>query len=189
MDFNSHIDIAFYNGTVVTVNESDDIKEAVGIKDNKIVFVGSNEELKEIIDSNTMMIDLKGRALLPGLIDAHYHPILSGFFGDKPDASIINIASCSSIADIQKKIQEAIKTKKPGEWVSMMGYDQYNLAENRHPTIDDLDSVSPKNPVQCIHRSGHVCVYNTLEQIDQTFLSCLELQVLVHRNLDQHQYQ
>lgn len=162
MDFNSHIDIAFYNGTVVTVNESDDIKEAVGIKDNKIVFVGSDDELKEIIDSNTLMIDLKGRALLPGLIDTHYHPILSGFFGDEPDASIINISSCSSIEDIKNKIREAIKTKKPGEWVSMMGYDQYNLDENRHPNIDDLDSVSPENPVQCMHRCGHVCVYNTL---------------------------
>lgn len=75
----SYVDIAFYNGVVVTVNDNDDIKEAVGIKGNKIVFVGSNEELYKIIDKNTKMIDLNGRSLLPGLIDTHYHPILAGF--------------------------------------------------------------------------------------------------------------
>lgn len=158
----SHIDTAFYNGVVVTVNDNDDIKEAVGIKDNKIVFVGSNDELKNIVDNDTKMIDLKGRALLPGLIDTHYHPILFGFFGDEPDASIINLADCRSIADIQDKIKAAIAIKKPGEWVSMMGYDVENLAEKRHPTIDDLDAVSPENPVQCMQRSGHISVYNTL---------------------------
>lgn len=158
----SHIDTAFYNGVVVTVNDNDDIKEAVGIKDNKIVFVGSNDELKNIVDNDTKMIDLKGRALLPGLIDTHYHPILFGFFGDEPDASIINLADCRSIADIQDKIKAAIAIKKPGEWVSMMGYDEENLAEKRHPTIDDLDAVSPENPVQCMQRSGHISVYNTL---------------------------
>lgn len=160
----SYIDIGFYNGTVVTVNKNDDIEEAVGIKGNKIVFVGKSEELKKLSDDKTILIDLKGRALLPGLIDSHYHPILSGLFGDEPDSSIINIKddTCKSIEDIKDKIVEAAKVKKPGEWISMMGYDPQNLEEDRHPTIEDLDEVSPDNPVQCMHIGGHVCVYNTL---------------------------
>ena len=67
----SYVDIAFYNGTIVTVDENDEIAEAVGIKGNKIVFVGKDEELKKIIDEKTILIDLKGRSLLPGLIDSH----------------------------------------------------------------------------------------------------------------------
>src|SRR5699024_9582038 len=160
----SYIDIGFYNGTVITVNKNDDIKEAVGIKENKIVFVGKNEELKKLADDKTVLIDLKGRALLPGLIDSHYHPILSGFFGDEPDSSIINIKddTCKNIEDIKDKIVQAVKIKRPGQWISMMGYDPQNLEEDRHPTVEDLDSVSPDNPVQCMHIGGHVCVYNTL---------------------------
>ena len=75
----SYIDKAFINGKVVTVNENDDICEAVGIKGNKIVFVGSNEDIRKIVDENTEIIDLQGRTMTPGFIDSHYHPILSGF--------------------------------------------------------------------------------------------------------------
>lgn len=159
----SYIDIGFYNGSVITVNQDDEIQEAVGIKDRKIVYVGSNQGLKEIADENTQMIDLKGRTLMPGLIDSHFHPILSGFFGTGADEAIIDInaKNCSSIKEIQEKIEEAIKLKKPGEWVSMMGYEPQALEEDRHPTLEDLDKVSPDNPVQCMHRSGHISVYNT----------------------------
>ncbi len=159
----SYIDVAFKNGIVVTVNDKDKVAQAVGIKGNKIVFVGNNQDIEELIDEKTKVIDLKGRALLPGLIDSHYHPILSGFFGEKSNSSIINIAfkNCKSVDDIKNKIMDAVAVKKPGEWVSMMGYDDTKLAENRHPNINDLDNVSPDNPVQCMHYCGHVCVYNT----------------------------
>ncbi len=156
----SKVDVAFYNGSVITVNENDDVVEALGIKDNKIVFVGSNDELKEFADENTETIDLKGRTLMPGLIDSHYHPILSGFFGDEPESSIINLGGCRSIEDIQNKIKAAVATKEPREWISMMGYDEFKLKEKRHPNIKDLDEVSPNNPVQCMQRSGHISVYN-----------------------------
>ncbi len=160
----SYIDIGFYNGKVITVNKNEDIKEAVGIKGNKIVFVGSSLDLKSLADEKTKMIDLEGRSLIPGLIDSHYHPILSGFFGNSPDSAIINIKedTCTNISHIQEKIKEAVKIKAPGQWISMMGYDPQNLDEDRHPTIEDLDMVSPDNPVQCMHIGGHVCVYNTL---------------------------
>ncbi len=159
----SYVDTAFKNGVVVTVNDKDETAQAVGIKGNKIVFVGSNQDLESIIDSKSKVIDLKGRALLPGLIDSHYHPILSGFFGNDPDSSIVNVGwkDCKCIDDIIKKLQDSIAVKRPGEWVSMMGYDPTKLKEDRHPNIKDLDAVSPDNPVQCMHYGGHVCVYNT----------------------------
>lgn len=159
----SYIDIAFKNGVVVTVNDKDELAQTVGIKGNKIVFVGSNDELEKIIDKKTKIIDLNGRALLPGLIDSHYHPILSGLFGDEPCASIINVGwnQCKSIEEIKAKIRQAVAIKKAGEWVSMMGYDPTKLSENRFPNLEDLDEAAPENPVQCMHYGGHVCVYNT----------------------------
>ncbi|MDR1893189.1 MAG: amidohydrolase, partial [Spirochaetales bacterium] len=160
----SYIDTAFVNGRVITVNSKNEIAEAAGIKNNKIVFVGSNRDIKKILDPAARIVDLGGRSLLPGFVDSHYHPILSGLFGPGPEAAIINTgaAFCKSIKDIQAKIKEAAALKKPGDWVSMMGYDPGALAEGRHPVLEDLDAVSPRNPVQCNHVGGHVCVYNTL---------------------------
>ena len=160
----SYVDIGFYNGSVITVNKADDIVTAVGVKGNKIVYVGDDKGLEAIVDESTEMIDLKGRTLMPGIIDSHYHPILSGFFGNEPDSAIINTKkdNCRSIDDIKEKIRESISLKKPGDWVSMMGYDTQTLREDRHPNIDDLDQVSPNNPVQCMHIGGHISVYNTL---------------------------
>ena len=95
----SYIDVAFINARVITVNDKDEISEAVGIKKNKIVFVGTTKELLELADDTTKIIDLKGKTLMPGLIDSHFHPIFNGFIGNEPDSPMRNIDStqCRSI--------------------------------------------------------------------------------------------
>src|SRR5659263_220640 len=157
------IDVAFINGSVVTINEKDEIAEAVGIKDNKIVFVGLTEDLKKNIDHETKVIDLEGKSLVPGFIDSHFHPILKGFFGDDEDASIINTshANCPSIEDILNLVRKAAKKRGPGAWISMMGYDQNSILEKRHITLKELDLAAPDNPVQCMRNCGHICIYNS----------------------------
>ena len=98
----SYLDMAFINGQIVTVNEKDEICQAVGIKKNKIVFVGTDEEIRRIIDEKTKVIDLKGRTMCPGFIDSHFHPILSGFMGD----AILDATypKCKSIEDIKELV-------------------------------------------------------------------------------------
>ena len=86
----SYLDVAFKNGSVVTVNERDEIAQAVGIKGNKIVFVGTNEDIDRLIDSHTRVIDLAGRSLLPGFNDAHFHPILNGMLGPDMECGMID---------------------------------------------------------------------------------------------------
>ncbi|MCQ4726664.1 amidohydrolase [Anaerotignum faecicola] len=159
----SYVDIAFKNGKVITVNKNDDIVSAVGVKGNKIVFVGNDGELEKIIDDKTKVIDLKGRTLMPGIIDTHFHPILKGLIEPEIDAPMIDTyyANCKSLAELFDKIREAVKIKKPGEWISMMGYEPLLLPEKRHPTIEELDAAAPDNPVHCNHGGGHVCVYNS----------------------------
>ncbi len=159
----SYVDIAFKNGRVITVNSDDKIEEAVGIKGNRIVFVGSNEDLEKITDSTTKIIDLGGRTLCPGFIDTHYHPILNGFFGNDEDAAIINTgyANCKSIKDILALIKKAAAKRPAGQWISMMGYDQNRIEEKRHITIEELDEAAPNHPVQCMRTCGHVCIYNS----------------------------
>lgn len=157
------IDIAFKNGKVITVDAQDSLAEAVGIKGNKIVFVGSNAELDTLIDDTTKVIDLQGRALTPGFIDTHIHPFLIGSLNDDLDSPMIDLfgGKATSVAGILDKIREVLTVKKPGQWISMWGYEVYNLEEKRDPTIEELDAVAPNNPVQCMEGSGHKSMFNS----------------------------
>lgn len=156
----SYADYAFKNGKVITVNENDDFAEAVAVKGNKIVYVGDNAGLEKIIDEKTKIIDLKGRALTPGFIDAHFHPILYGFMGG---AYIdVKYPLVKSIEEIKEIIREKAKTTPKGDWIKLWGYDQNKLLEKRHVTIEDLDEAAPEHPVQCTRICGHIGVYNSL---------------------------
>ncbi len=171
MDLNfGYADIAFKNGKVITVNEKDEIAQALAVKGNKIVFVGSNSDVDSIINEDTKVIDLKGRSLMPGIIDSHFHPILAGFIGLEMDAAMIDTTfkNCKSLAQMLDLLKQAVSIKKPGQWVSMMGYEPLLLPEQRHPTIEELDVIAPNNPVHCMHGGGHICMYNSkaLEYLD-----------------------
>lgn len=157
----SYLDVAFKNGNVVTVNPQNDIAEAVGIKRNKIVFVGSSADIDKFIDEKkTRLIDLKGRTLAPGFIDCHFHPILYGFMGN----AIIDVKypKVKSIAEMLELIKKAAEETPEGRWIKLWGYDQNKYAEGRHPTLDDLDAAAPNHPVQCMRICGHLGVYNKL---------------------------
>lgn len=159
----SYMDIAFKNGRVITVNKEDEIVQAVGIKGNKIVFAGSDTELETLIDEKTKVIDLNGRTLMPGLIDSHYHPILSGLLGTELDSAMIDIfyTNCKSLKEIFNLLRRAVSTKKPDEWISLFGYEPLLLPEQRHPTIEELDAIAPDHPVQFMHGGGHISMYNS----------------------------
>ena len=164
MDFDFvYVDMALINGHVITVNDKNEIAEAVGIKKNKIVYVGTTEGLMKIVSPGTEIIDLKGRTLMPGIVDTHVHPILNGFVGDSPESSIVNIGpnQCKSIAEIIELLKKAKEVRKPGGWISSMGYEPTFLEENRHPLLSELDEAFPDNPVQCLHMSGHIAMYNS----------------------------
>ena len=157
------IDVAFVNGNVVTADGNSTVTEALGISGKHIAFVGKQSELESMIDDNTKVIDLKGRTLMPGLIDSHYHPILAGLLDVGPKAAMINtfIAHVKSLEEMLDLLKEAVALKKPGQWVSMMGYEPSYFPENRHPTIEELDAIAPDNPVHCMHGGGHICMYNS----------------------------
>ena len=158
----SYLDIAFKNGSVITVNAQDEIAQAVGVKGNRIVFVGTNEDIDRLIDSHTRVIDLAGRSLLPGFNDAHFHPILNGMLGPDMECGMIDttMKNCKSLAEMLQMIRDTAKAIPAGKWISMMGYEPLLFPEGRHPTIEELDDCAPNNPVHCMHGGGHICMYN-----------------------------
>ena len=159
----SYLDIAFKNGSVITVNAKDEIAQAVGVKGNKIVFVGSNEDIDQLIDEKTQVIDLKGRTLMPGLNDSHYHPILNGMIGTELDSAMVDtgFARAKDIPALLAILKAVTDTKAPGKWVSSMGFEATLLKEQRYPTLEELDAIAPNNPLQALTCNGHNAIYNS----------------------------
>lgn len=153
-------DTVIRNGVVLTVNSRDEIAQAVAIRGDKILAVGSNADMESWMDEHTQVIDAGGKTVMPGFIDAHIHVGMFGLL----DHGVIDVAypKVTCIADIQEKIRKDAAGKKPGQWIRLNGYDHNKLAEKRHPTKEELDAAAPNNPVQLTRCCAHMGVYNTL---------------------------
>ena len=151
-------DIIFINGKVLTVNANNDIAEAVAVKDDKILAVGTEAEITAFRDENTKVIDLAGKSLVPGFIDSHLHMAIYGMNTLAVDCRSPGV---KSIEDIKKLLSEKAKTVPKGAWVRGWGYDHSKLAEQRHPTKEDLDEAVPDNPVMLMRACAHISVHNS----------------------------
>src|SRR5436853_7600954 len=149
-------DVVFRNGNVYTANDSAPRAEAIAVKGDRIVFVGSNEGAKRFIGSRTRVIDLKGRTVLPGLTDAHCH--LSGV-GQRE--MTFNLEGVMSLDELLARLKERVAQAKPGEWVTGRGWIETFWKPPVFPTRQDLDRVAPNNPVYLTRADGHASVANS----------------------------
>lgn len=157
---NVYATYVFQNAKGLTMNVQDDMVSTVAVAGNKIIYVGDFSGAKAYIQENTKMIDVKGRTLMPGFIDAHIHTLLYGMLGD----GIINVDynHVNSVEDMKELICQEVAKKQKGEWIILSGYDHNKLLEKRHPNRLELDEVAPENPVQCTRCCAHMGVYNSL---------------------------
>lgn len=147
--------LILYSGKIITVNPSNQVVQAIAIRDGKILAVGQNDEILRLKDSSTQLIDLHGRTVIPGIIDSHNHPTSFGMKLFRPDLS-----KPTTIAGIVDLMAAKVKESKPGEWITSSGiWNDSKLDEKRNPTRWDLDPVSPDNPV--FLDRGHLGVVNT----------------------------
>jgi predicted amidohydrolase YtcJ len=150
-------DMVLINGAVLTVDRSDSVAQAVAITGGKIAAVGTTAQIKAMAGPKTDVIDLRGRAITPGLIDTHVHfsAAASLFTVDLGDADV------KSIEEVKKRVAAQVSKLKPGEWVRGRGWDEGKYAERRYITAADLDAVAPNNPVWLTHTTGHYGVGNS----------------------------
>jgi len=151
-------DIVFTGGRVHTVNPSNDITEAVAVAGGRIIALGSNASVRPLAGPGTRVVDLDGRPLLPGFIDAHGH--FTGV-GSAMTAIDCKAAGMQSIAALQEAVRERAAAQPPGSWIRGRGYDQSRLAEQRHPNRFDWDAVAPDHPVIFTRTCGHICSVNS----------------------------
>ncbi len=152
-------DTIFINGQVLTVNKHDTITEAVAVEGNKIVAVGRNEEVKQLISENTKVIDLKGKSLLPGFIDSHLHITM---YGTNKLAVSCKDPSIGSLDDLIIALKDKAANTPKGQWVRAWGFNNTKIAEGRYPTRYELDQVSTEHPVLVIRACGHISVANSM---------------------------
>ncbi len=156
-------DRIFLGGDILTMDDANPHAEALAVQGDKIVAVGSRDEVMQWKGDDTEVIDLGGKTLMPSFIDAHGHFMNAPRVITWANVSSPPVGPVESIPDIIHVLEERVtKTKPaPSEWIVGYGYDANGLEEGREATRDDLDPHFPDNPVLLIHVSNHGAVLNS----------------------------
>ena len=137
-------DTLLVNGKILTVDRAFSTREAMAIRDGRIVALGGNPEIRRLAGPQTRVIDLEGRTAIPGLIDSHLHAIRAAL----SFSTEVNWIGATTLTEAVARIHEAAQTKKPGSWLIVAGgwnVDQFR--ERRRPNQAELVAAAPGNPV------------------------------------------
>lgn len=151
--------LALLNGHVITVDPEDRIAEAVAVRGERIVAVGSTSEIEALVGPGTQVVDLAGRTVTPGLIDAHVHFAMGG--PNRLYVLDLSYPIVESVADVAELVAEQASLLAPGQWIQGRGWDEGKLEELRYIYAADLDPVSGDHPVWLRHTMGHYGVANS----------------------------
>lgn len=149
-------DMALTNGKVLTMNPAQPVAEAIAIKGNKIIKVGTNQEINQLIRGNTKLIHLNGKTVVPGFIDTHIHITDFGRL-----LEWLNLANIKSITELIENVKKRVEKTPRGRWILGRGWNETRLKENHSPTRLDIDKVSPNNPVVLYHEIAQTCLLNS----------------------------
>jgi predicted amidohydrolase YtcJ len=149
-------DIVLINGNIITLNRDLPRAEAIAIKGNKIFAVGKRAEIESLIGEQTKVVELEGKLVIPGFIDAHVHP-----FGAGHALTVIDLKGLRK-EDILHKVAKKAKEIKDGDWIEGAGWDQGFWEKKTFPTRYELDVIAPNNPVMLTRIDGHSAWYNSM---------------------------
>jgi predicted amidohydrolase YtcJ len=156
-----HPDIIFTNARLRTLDPDQPRAEALAVTAGRIDAVGDEASIRRLMGRETEVVDLGGRAVVPGLVDAHCHLVSHGMICRR-EADLRGARSIVEIQDrLRRHLQELQIRPGSGAWLLGRGFDQDLLAERRWPTRADLDQVSPDIPVRITRVCGHALVANT----------------------------
>ncbi len=146
----------YFNADVYAVNDANPAAEAVAVRDDRIVAVGTEAECRAALGDAHESVDLQGGALLPGFIDTHLHPVLMIYFDLNVD-----LRGVKAISDLQARMSQTAGETKPDAWVVGLQFEEQDLAEARLPTRHELDSACPDHPAIVIKHDGHTVIANS----------------------------
>ncbi len=149
-------ELILHNGNLITVDEREPRAQAIAIARDRILAVGSDDDVLHLASGATRKLDLGGRTVVPGFIDAHTHPVYAGLFH-------LRQVDCDlrSIGAIQAAIRDRAEATNAGDWVLGFKYDDTKTTERRPLSRDDLDAATSRHPVLITHRGGHTAYVNS----------------------------
>lgn len=150
-------DMIFTGGPILTMNDDMPMAEALAVTGGRISAVGSYAEVRALAGTETKVIDLAGKCLMPGLIEPHSHPIISAMLYDWVDVS--GFAGTTG-AQIMDKLRGAAAKAEPGKWIAAFGYDPILTRNLKALNADILDEVSRTNPVLVMVQTMHTIYVN-----------------------------
>ncbi|NPT45608.1 amidohydrolase family protein [Paraburkholderia sp. 1N] len=141
-------DLILHNGRFTTLNRANPTASAIAIKDGKFTAVGDNADVMSLAGTATKVIDLKGRSVLPGLIDNHTHVVRGGLNFNME----LRWDGVRSLADAMNMLKRQVAITPPPQWVRVVGgFTEHQFVEKRLPTIEELNAVAPETPVFILH--------------------------------------
>jgi predicted amidohydrolase YtcJ len=147
----------YRNGRIYTNDASAPWAEAVLVRGEEIIAVGNDDEVSALTETGAKVVDLEKHFVMPGFNDAHVHTGGAG-----ADWLAVRLFGAGTVDEMQKRLAAAVAAHKPGEWITGFGWDHTLWPEKKFPNRQQLDIVSPKNPVILTHVSGHVAVANSV---------------------------
>ncbi len=150
-------ELVLINGKVLTMDGQSSVVEALAVLDGKILATGSNASIKSIITPRTIVLDVAGKTVVPGLIETHAHFKAAGL-----SEYVVILNRAKTVAEALDAIKAFAARKKPGEWIVGSGWHPPSqLAEKRYLTRQEIDGVAPNNPVY-LRTVGHFSMANGL---------------------------
>ena len=141
-------------GRVLTMNADDPVVEAIAIRGDRILAVGTNEDMLSLANAHTVRVDATGMTVTPGFIDSHSHPL----FAEEAVGANVNLPR---ISDVQEALARQASRTPPGHWVRGVMYDDTKFEDERPLNRNDIDEVVSDHPVYVGHRGGHTGVVNS----------------------------
>jgi predicted amidohydrolase YtcJ len=147
----------YRNGRIYTNDPGSPWAAAMLIRGEEILAVGDDDEVSALAVTGAKTVDLEKHFVMPGFNDAHVH---IGSAGE--DWIAVRLNGVKGVAELQRRLAKGVAQHKEGEWISGSGWDHTFWPDKKFPNRQQLDEVSPKNPVILTHISGHVAVVNSL---------------------------
>jgi len=151
------VETAILSTRVFTGNPVKPWAEALATRDDQVLTMGSNAEVKSACGRGARVFEFPGCLVMPGIVDAHLHFVNFGL-----SLRRVDLRNLPSIEDCRQRVAEAVSATRPGEWIIGRGWSEHIWKERRTPTARDLDDIAPEHPVMLIRHCGHTVWLNSL---------------------------
>lgn len=148
-------DLVVVNARVYTADDTRPLADAFAVRDGRVAFVGSTREARSLAGATTRVVDLGGKTVIPGMVDAHAH-----YSGLAETLSTVDLMGVPSYDELIRRVQARAATLPKGSWVQGRGWDQNQWADGEFPTHERLTAAVPDHPVYLTRVDGHAALVN-----------------------------